>query len=351
MTAEALYGTVLVIGGSGFLDRHITDALVKSQAFSAVAVLDTRIHSRIPNVAYFQGDTTAPVPLRLLIGKTQPQTIIHAASPLAHNEYPDPALHKRVTVKGTASLLACSKQEASVLAFVYTSSGTVIDGVEYVLADETFPVLSGVLDQKFYSQTKATADTMVLEANDPVGGLDGSGRLRTLCDNSKYTDYTYVSNVADAHVLAAKALFDGAISSNPHGPKVDGEAFFITNDEPWLYWDFIRKVWACAGYETPLNKVWVIPNSVALGICSIAEWYIWITSCGRRRPKKLVRHQIENGCCMTRTLCIDKAKERLGYRPRIGLEEGIKKGVEWALSREITLAGTSTGVVHKDKDI
>lgn len=37
--------------------------------------------------------------------------------------------------------------------------------------------------------------------------------------------------------------------------------------------------------------------------------------------------------CMTRYFCIDKAKKRLGYKPLIGLREGLKKAVEGCISR------------------
>ena len=37
---------------------------------------------------------------------------------------------------------------------------------------------------------------------------------------------------------------------------------------------------------------------------------------------------------MTRYFCIDKAKERLGYRPLIGLEEGLERAVEDCVGRK-----------------
>ena len=40
-------------------------------------------------------------------------------------------------------------------------------------------------------------------------------------------------------------------------------------------------------------------------------------------------------CSLNRTFCVEKARERLGWEPRVGLEEGAKRGVESAMQSRL----------------
>lgn len=357
-TAPSL-GSVLVVGGCGFLGHHIVRLLRDEKSCEAVAVLDARVErNRIDGVEYHAGDITSLDSIRAVLDKARPRVIVHTAAPIPHTESSNLADHTRVTVDGTANLLRCATESATVEAFVFTSTCAVIEGSEWHFADETYPLVDRHLPLDPYRETKAKADAMVLRANRPERGP--AGALRTAClrpggiygerdyqviasilgalerketnvqlgSSTTRFDMVYVENVANAHVLAAKALLAGI--ADPAAPKVDGEAFFITNGDPYLYWDFITRVWAAAGYQAPPGqRVWVIPNRVALAMASAAEWIVWLTSFGRRRPKVLARNLIEY-CCINKTFSIEKAKERLGYVPSVSVEEGIRRGVEWA---------------------
>ena len=111
--------------------------------------------------------------------------------------------------------------------------------------------------------------------------------------------------------------------------KVDGEAFFITDDNLMPFWEFAGKLWAAAGYEMKEKDVVYIPPWLALGMVPPTEWIYWAFTLGRRQPK-ISRWAME-WCCRYRTFCIDKAKERLGYRPKVTTDEEGKRAVEWAM--------------------
>jgi sterol-4alpha-carboxylate 3-dehydrogenase (decarboxylating) len=70
--------------------------------------------------------------------------------------------------------------------------------------------------------------------------------------NDVFMDSVYVGHVAEAHVLAIKGLL--AENDNPEAPRVGGEAFNITDDEPYPPWTFFRKLWTLAGDKTPLSS-------------------------------------------------------------------------------------------------
>ena len=113
----------------------------------------------------------------------------------------------------------------------------------------------------------------------------------------------------------------------PAGMKVGGEAFFITNGDPWPFWGFARAIGRAAGYPTEENMVWSMPRGMGLVIGFVSEWWTWIASCGTRKPT-VTRHSMRFSC-MTRTFNIEKAKTRLGYVARVSMHEGIEKAGRW----------------------
>ena len=347
-----LSGTrVLVVGGCGFLGHHIVSQLLDAHA--QVSVLDFKLdRNRIPSAEYHAADISVKSDVEKVLALVRPQVIIHTASPTALSI--DAALYHRVNVGGTRNLLECARDLKTVKAFIYTSSASVVhDSVsDLINADETFPVLYIPEQKEVYSHTKALADDLVRASNDPdaggmlttclrPAGMFGEGDLVTLqkmienaeSGKNKFQigsgenlfDWTYVGNAARAHLLAADALLDGASSS-----QVAGEAFFITNDDPMPFWDFVRAIGAAAGFPVDKKDVWVIPRSVGLTMATIAEWVVWAMSLGKQKST-MTRGGIRYSC-LTRTYRIEKLKTRLGYKPAVTISEGIKRGVGWWLA-------------------
>ncbi len=149
--------------------------------------------------------------------------------------------------------------------------------------------------------------------------------------NDNLFDFTYVENVAHGHLLAAQALlmtYDAATAPLDH-EKVDGEAFFITNDTPVYFWDFARTVWRAAGSPLKRNQMRVLPREVGLALGFLSEIFFGIIG----KPATFNRQRIIYSC-MTRYYDISKAKRRLGYKPLVPLEQGIKQSVQWFLEHE-----------------
>ncbi len=147
-------------------------------------------------------------------------------------------------------------------------------------------------------------------------------------------DFASADNVANAHILLAKALLKDAATTNNMAPKVDGEAFNITDGQAHRFWDFPRLIWEAAGWEPPANeahKPFILPTRLALAIAFFLEWIYWVGTLGTRRPGLLSKQQVWISC-YTHTYRIDKAKERLGYKPVPDFEEGIQRSVAWSLN-------------------
>ena len=353
-SASRPLGSVLVVGGCGFVGFHVVRRLLEAQCCTSIAVFSRNPSSnRLPGVSYNAGDITSSETVRTLLAEVQPTIIIHSASPISFGNNADESHFYGINVKGTQNLLDCAAAAPSVKAFIYTSSVTVMADNSFLSLKETAPIYTATSRASYYARTKAIADASVLAANNPTGlrtaclrliavygerdnqVIPGSvaalhqGRQRfQIGDNSNLTDWVSVGNVATAHLLAAKALL--ADVAGRAGPKVAGEAFFITDGKPLPFWDFQRKIWAAAGDRTPVTEVRVVPGWFMLALASTVEWLYWIFTLGQRRPKTFTRELIEY-TCLPRTYSIDKARERLGYVPANDMDKTIQEGVDWAL--------------------
>jgi sterol-4alpha-carboxylate 3-dehydrogenase (decarboxylating) len=147
-----------------------------------------------------------------------------------------------------------------------------------------------------------------------------------LGNNDNLFDFTYVENVAHGHLLGARALLATAqLGTQPlDNERVDGEAFFITNDSPVYFWDFARMIWKTCGSTLGTEHVWVIGKDFGLALGAAMEWGYWIVG---KKPK-LSRREVRYSS-MTRYYDIGKAKKLLGYAPIVGLQEGIERSVAW----------------------
>ncbi|KAI0247142.1 C-3 sterol dehydrogenase [Lactifluus subvellereus] len=411
-----------VIGGSGFLGRHIVEALVARG--DPVAVFD--IVQRYHDTPFYSGDISDQAQVSDALKKSGATCIIHTASPTAGLQ--DPALYWKVNVDGTRAVIAAAK-ENKVPKLVYTSSaGVVFNGQDLIDVDERIPLPDKPLDA--YNESKAKAEELVLAANGTDGlltvalrpaGIFGPGDRQAvpgfakvlkegrshfqIGDNTNLFDWTYVGNVAYAHILAADKLvprppstpetvaqaLDTALpsidlttgqhrvptsSARPLGPCVEppaeadailaafegpyspdrpvvrsrfdqlsqpalkragtdplqvaGQAFFITNGEPVYFWDFPRRLWRMLAPDSyPSREPFVLPKSVGFAIAALSEWWGWLSG----REPTFTRFRV-TFTCAHRWHNIEKARRVLGYEPQVGLEEGMRRTVEWWKAEE-----------------
>ncbi|KAL6402982.1 sterol-4alpha-carboxylate 3-dehydrogenase (decarboxylating) [Ilyonectria robusta] len=353
-------GKVLVVGGNGFLGHHIVDQLVESWTTTSVVAVDLRCgRNRNAHAEYHECDITDTEKLLAVFNEIKPDVVIHTASPVANDSKIAHAIFKKVNIEGTQSVVeAC--QKSGVKALVYTSSASVIsDNVSDLLnADERWPMIRGAQQTEYYSETKAAAEELVLKANreEPSklltcairpAGIFGEGDAQLLPgllgayrggksnvqvgDNENLFDFTYVGNIAHAHLLAGQLLLaTAAAATTPlDHERVDGEAFFITNDAPVYFWDFARAVWRAAGNDKGTEKVWTLNRSLGISFGYLSE----VFSHAFGRTPTLTRKGIIYSS-MTRYYNITKAKRVLRYKPLYTLQDGVTRGVNWFLEQE-----------------
>lgn len=156
-----------------------------------------------------------------------------------------------------------------------------------------------------------------------------------LGENDNLFDFTYVGNVAYAHMLAGFRLlasydrYDAGQSGPLDHERVDGEAFNITNDQPVYFWDVTRAMWALIGRVVEPQEVYALPEGLLGVVGGIAETVLGLLGKTPRLTRRVVRYS-----CMTRYFSVEKAKFRLAYLPVVPLEEGIARAVGYVVEKK-----------------
>lgn len=338
--------SVLLVGGAGFLGLHLVQQFHDKCPGIKIHVFDIRpIPEQLSKyftfdpskITFHQGDLTSEADVKKAIDSSKCEVVVHSASPI-HGMSQD--IYEKVNVVGTKTLLKVAKA-SPVKALIYTSSaGVIFNGKDVFNADESWPYPEVHMDG--YNETKAIAETAVMNANDPASlltvclrpaGIFGPGDrqlvpgLRTaarlgqskfqLGDNNNLFDWTYVGNVADSHVLAAQKVLDPRFAS-----QLGGETFFITNDAPTYFWTLARTVWKADGHIDNYNIVLSRPVAIAAGYLS--QFFSKLLN--KEPGLTAFRAKIT---CATRYHDITKAKTVLGYTPEVSLEQGIKYTLDW----------------------
>ena len=172
----------LIVGG-GLLGGHIVDLLLQ-RGEKAVAVFDLRPSSFDSRVKVYQGDLADPDAIGKAIKdvgtsfrnccasteeglladvpafQSKVTCIIQTAAALPGQPR---FVHIKVNIEGTKNVIE-QAQKHGVRKFVWTSSASVVfDGSDQDGVDETYPYPIRPVDD--YSETKATAEQLVLAAN------------------------------------------------------------------------------------------------------------------------------------------------------------------------------------------
>jgi len=239
----------------------------------------------------------------------------------------------KVNVEGTRSVVAACKA-AGVPHFVYTSSPSVVfNGAHLTGVDESEPLCTDA--PCAYPTSKAAAERVVTASNSDklrtvslrphlVWGpgdrnvvprclaLAKAGRLRIVGKGNNRVDLTHIENVVDAHLLAEAALMQP-------DPAAAGRAYFITNDDPVLLWDFINELCEAAGVS-PVRKHISLGAAYAVGAVLEFAWTLL-----RRKNDPPMTRFVAKELATDHFFSIEAARCDLGYQPRVTMAEGIRE--------------------------
>ena len=226
-------------------------------------------------------------------------------------------------------------QISGIESLVFTSSPSVtFAGNHQRNVDESEPYPDRWLCH--YPRTKALAEQAVLAAdkeggmrtvslrphliwgeNDPhllrrVVDRAANGKLRIVGDGKNRVDTVHVINAAGAHLDAIDA-----IKKTPD--QAAGRAYFIAQDEPVNCWDWISEICEIATVPAPSKK---ISFAAAYRIGHLMELASKVT--GRTKEPPMTRF-VAAQLAKDHYFDISAAKNRLGYRVRIGMNEGLER--------------------------
>jgi len=243
----------------------------------------------------------------------------------------------RANVLGTRAVIAGCRAHG-VRRLIHTSTPSVVyNGLDLAGADESLPLTTSCPSP--YPLTKAAAEAEVLATHCPelatvalrphliwgpgdphlvprILAQARVGRLRIVGEGTNRVDMVHVENAADAHMAAERAL---ARADSPAG----GRAYFITNGEPVVLWEWINGLLTALG-EEPVTRRISLGAARAIGrACEI----IWgLLPVGAEPP---MTRFVASELARDHWFDISAARRELGYAPRVGMREGTARLVDF----------------------
>ncbi len=300
---------IVVTGGAGFIGSNVVDRFI-GEGFS-VCVIDNlstgRPENLNPAARFYRADICDRKEVERIFAREKPDYVNHHAAQIdVRRSVDNPCFDASVNILGSINLLEASRR-AGVKKFVYISTGGAIYGEpERLPADENCPVrpISAYGISKhtvehylyFFLHNWGLNYTVLRYANvygprqDPKGEagviaiftdmMFAGGKPVIFGSGEQTRDYIFAEDVVEANILALG--------------RGDGEIYNIGT-----------------GMETTVNGIFEALSSILdyRGEAVFSEG----------RKGEVERISLDNR----------KAKEELGWEPKYGLEEGLKKTVEY----------------------
>ena len=300
---------ILITGGAGFIGSHVADLLLENEY--DVCIVDNLSSGKLENVnsnAKFYKCDIRDSQIYKIIEDEKPQIIIHNAAQMSvRNSVEDPLNDADINIIGGLNVLEAAKK-AKVKKIIFASSGGVVYGEQqYFPADEDHPTkpicpygvakLSYEKYLYYYHYIFGIKYIALRYANiygprqDPYGeaGVVAIFSKKLLSgdqpvingDGMQTRDYVYVKDVATANLHAVNT-------------------------------DYIGEINIGTALETNVNKIFNILKNAA-GKPDLEE----------------VHGPAKDGEQKRSVLSYRKARQILGWKPEVKLEEGLIKTFNW----------------------
>lgn len=313
---------IFLTGGSGFVGGHLLERLAPRHTFVALSRSEKSDATiRALGGTPVRGDLNA-VPVEALRGC---DAVIHSAAFVG--DWGTRAQFMEANVEGTRRVLDAARA-SGVPRFIHVGTeAALFNGAPLVNVDETAPYAN---PQRFlYSETKALAEQLVLQANAPgfatlsirprfVWGPRDTTILPAILELAQRGQFAFVGGgtgrTSTTHVYNVVHGLELALTAGE-----GGNAYFITDGEEHTFRDFLTRLAATHNVTLPNRTV---PTVVARTAAALVETLWSIT--GARSNPPMTRFGVAI-MAATVTIRTDKARHALGYAPVIGVAEGLRQ--------------------------
>jgi len=319
---------VLVTGATGFIGGRLAERLVEEEGAKVAALVrNVEKANRLASLGMeiVQGHVNDLGAIRRVMRGRE--IVFHCAA-LVHDPTAKQDEFHRVNVEGTRNVLEAAA-EAGVIRFIHLSSIGVYGVSPKKGTQEKDPYQpSGdpYCDSKIeaervalrFAEKKRLPVVIIRPAN--VYGPRSSfwtvallemikaGKLQMIDAGSGMSNHVYIDNLIDAILLAAQ------------NDIASGEAFIVSDGVNTSWKDFLGYYTRMLGRE-PLSS---ISKPKAWLIALFQEVAAQLTGKTPEISRRAVGFWTQNA-----TYTTTKAQTKLGYRPRIALEEGMKRTEDW----------------------
>jgi len=305
---------ILVTGGLGFIGSHLTERLAEMgkevfvlDDFSVGRTENLRAMSKFPNIKVVHGDIRSAKLVNALVEKVD--SVFHLAAQCLGLSLSRPKFVHQVNDTGTVNLcMACLKSSPQRL--VYVSSSEAYGTAQYVPMDEKHPLLPttpyGASKAAGELYVRAFACTWHLPAV-VVRPFNTYGpRART-----------------DVYSAVIPNFVDKALKEEPPIIHGDGNQ---TRDFTYVS-DTVEGIIRSAYCNDLVGDMVNIARGEEVSVKRIAEIVLDLTEMSDKieplfakpRPGDVRRHFAD----------ISKARKLLNFEPKVSIEEGIQKYIEW----------------------
>lgn len=323
---------VLVTGCGGFLGSEIVRQLLR-RGDQVVGVSRREYPDLVTlGMRHIRGDLTRADFVNDAISGVD--TVVHTAA-VAGVWGPWNHYFSNNTLATEHVIAACQKHQVERLVFTSSPSVT-FSGEHQSGVDEREPYPRPHEFLCHYSHSKALAEQLVVAA-DRAGGMRtvalrphliwGTGdphllprilekarlgRLRIVGDGKNRIDTVHVVNAAAAHLDAIDAMVE-------RPDDAAGHPYFIAQDEPVNCWDWIGQICELGGVTPPSKS---ISMAAAYRIGAAMEFGYRLM--GRKSEPPMTRF-VAAQLAKDHYFDISAAKQRLGYRVRVSMSEGVRE--------------------------
>lgn len=311
---------VLVTGGAGFIGSEVVSQLLGKGA--TVTVLDNfssgkkeYLPSNKKKLRIIKGDIQKETDVAKSV-KDQEVVVHMAALPFIPDSFYYPADFFRVNTIGSVNMISHSVKSKSVELFIQISTSEVYGTAQYSPMDENHPTAP----HSTYAVSKLAADRAAFTLHKE----NGFPTVIIRPFNSygpRYTEPYIIPEIMNQLLSGSNELVLG----NVHASR----DFTFVSDTA----DGILRI---IGHERAIGEIINIGSGMEIKILDLAHKIAKIT---KRKIKIEYDESRERPYDVNRLICNNrKARDLLGWRPKISMDEGLKLTFDWAKKNRVTFS-------------